>query len=236
MTRLPKTKSSIQNDLTDIKTQILALQTQINNIQSTPEPTKSEVEPLNITPDASQFLLKATMGAYDADSETVDGFSYTSKQIVDADPSRQKIFEIGGGLNGISISREKARLMRDASNRDELWVHFSAKPYQFQFEDGYYTSSTHEETVYHNGPLPSGKVLAARAGVMIVSALTGGDLDVAAAGAASIEDKPTTKTVTSQDWHAAQIVRTGWSGACSDAIIIYDHSNSQWTKLWEKTQ
>ena len=231
-----KRNADIQSDIDDLNGTIANIQAQIEKIGDLTPPDRPTSEPLSITPDSVEFLLKARMGQYNADAEKVEEFTHDAWLNVGNSGSDPQLFEINGDLSGISIPRDKAKLAREASDRDELWVSFRAKPKKFEFEGNYFTSSTHTENVYHSGPLPSGKTLATRGLIAVIGNLLGADPNTTANACATVEDKPETKTVTTQEYHTAQIIKTGWYGTCSpESVIIFDHVNNQWIKLWEKT-
>jgi hypothetical protein len=167
------------------------------------------------------FFVPVAMGAYDADTGSVQDFGLENYNEVKGHPSllelkvgygERYLYEYDGikQFAGIRVERERARKMREASSSHELWARFTAEPKPLEFAYGYYETNVSHAEVVSSGGLKVGGIETdgpKTVGARLLVSLLGGN-----PGAIDNLDQPKTRTYTSDDWIKARIIRTGWKG------------------------
>jgi hypothetical protein len=179
------------------------------------------------------------MGSYNADNQTVNGFSHANMRVVNTDASNPKYFILKGDLNGVPVLIEKAKVIRRASDDGELWAYFDAVPDDITFESGYYktesTSETYTRTV-KNTDMPTGKTLATRGAIILLGTLFGASQETMQPACDSVADTKEiaeTREVQKQVWHSGQVIKLSWRNPSTPNILkYYNHTTKQWDTIW----
>jgi len=222
--------TNYQLEIKNLKSEIEKQQGQVAFLKKAS--TESSEQKSISLPTKVTFLVKVRMGKYNADTSSIDGFYLYDRAGIDGYPyfltvgkneNIPAIFDFKGDttqlVKSLTVSRERAKAMRAASDNNKLWASFTSKPLAIEYWGKYKVhveGHSYTYTEKRSGPLPSVSTIAA-------------NMFLAAMGApAGVEDQPEKKTGYAPAYDkeiSAKIIGTGWDGTPTiQAFYTYNES------------